>query len=343
MKLAPQKWSGSASSLIDSVISSCFLSPESIQVWMTFLKKKFSADSTTLILPAPHPDLRQKWGQDKLQQHSSGLKILFSDTAALSALMTYFLHHTKPTPEVAATLYLQMPFHNYDMDRFTKTMGFSNNAQTAGWNPYHLRPVQPAENWSALDKEILITQSLQFLNPLNLYVFPHFNKTGGLFAEDLRFQSLVLEKYTTQYQDIFSGLTTGIDFSHLTKVEDFNIEISADSKISVVPSMAELVKKINPQEAFDLKLVTVSEKQMYHSRILDANHLMKGTYDIKLDYKLSTGEIITVGYYRLNIKDLFVKNFLVRTEEGIKLSIYKTEKGFAISARKSSPAFELPL
>lgn len=348
MKLAPTQWKGNARRLIDEVLKPHFLPAARIEAWNALLKRKMEEADPAFVVGAPSPDLRSRWGAEKVQLTKHDSRILFGDRAPSTAVYTYLLGSETVTPEKMTALFTHLPHHVFDLDKFTRWATLTNNLASAGWMTAHIFTGWSADaSWESSSKDELRKKTIRNLHPLNLFIFPNLNKSGTVFADDPRFHSLMLEAYRAHYGasavDAFLALT-GDDPSALPSPDDFEIDLSATSTApaGVKIESKELVAKIEPGQAFDLKLVTVPESQGSHSRVLEPTLLTRGFYDIKLESKEKSGETKIVGFYRLNLKDLYEKKYLSRDAKGLKLMVLRTEQGFAIGPKKSGPLVNLP-
>lgn len=348
MKLAPAKWKGSARQLIQDVLRPHFPSTQNVAAWQDFLAKRLDESDPIYMVGTPDPDLRSRWGQEKESLTLAGAKVRFGDKAPGTAVLTYLLNLTQATPEKMAALYLHLPHHVFDMDKFTRWAALSNNVASAGWLTSHLLgPVAVDAKWENLGAADLRKMTLRNLDPMNLFLFPNLNKSGAVFADDPRLHALLAESYAKVYGELWTRSLEirGESKEAFRPAEDFEIDLSASIKIpeNVKIENRELIAKIEATQAFDLKLLTVNESQGYHSRVLDPNAFTRGFYDIKLEYKEKSGDVKVVGFYRLNLKDLYEKKFISRDSKGVRLLVHRQDDGhFAVGPRKSGPLAPLP-
>lgn len=348
MKLAPAKWKGSARQLIQDVLKPHFLDAHIVEAWLSFLDRRLSEADPIYVIGAPAPEMRSRWDQEKISLTHKNARIHFSDRAPAIAIQTYLRAIDQGTPEKMAALFLHLPFHVFDLDKFTRWASLSNNVASAGWLTAHQEGLLDADaSWENLSTEQLRQMTLRQLDPLNMFLFPNLNKSGAVFADDPRVHALIAEAYAQFYGELWTRSLSlrRVSPSALHGVEDFEIDLSATMAVpeSAKIESKEMISKITPTEAFDLKLVTVSESQGSHSRVLDQNVLSRGFLDIKLEYKEKSGNIQVVGFYRLNINDLYEKKFVARDAKGIRLLVHRSGDGqFAIGPRKTGPLASLP-
>lgn len=347
MKLAPSQWKGTARQLIEDVLQPHFLPAKSVEIWQTFLKRKMDEPDPLFVVGTPTPDLRSRWGAEKINLTKHDSRVIFGDRSSPTAVYTSLLNVDSPTPEKMMALFTHLPHHGFDLDKFTRWAALTNNLASAGWMTAHIFPGSAADaNWENLSKDELRRKTIRNLHPLNLFIFPNFNKSGTVFADDPRFHALMADTLKKKYGSLYDEYLalTNDDLSSLPAPDDFEIDLSATptAPAGVKMESKELVSKIDPTSAFDLKLVTVTEAQGYHSRAIEPALLTRGFYDMKLEMKEKSGEIKTVGFYRLNLKDLYEKKFLARDAKGLKLLVYKTESGYAIGPKKTGPMIQLP-
>ena len=349
MKLAPAQWTGSAQKLINEVLKPYFLPASNIEAWQNFLVKKLDEADPVYHIGTPSPELRARTGQEQVQLTKESARVLFGDHSSATAIYTYLADTKTPTIEKMAALLIHIPHHVFDLDKFTRWATLTNNMASAGWKTSPIASAMtPTTNWENLHRPQLRKMTLLNLHPLNYFLFPNLNKSGAVFADDPRLHALISKAYRAQYGALYDSYLQLVDFdpSTLGGGDDFEIDFSATPKMPADIKVAskELISKIEPSSAFDLKLVTVSETQGHHSRTLDPNVMARGFFDIKLEFKPKSGDVQTVGFYRLNLKDLYDKKFLGRDDKGIKLMIYKTdqEPAFAVGTRKNGPFAPLP-
>lgn len=349
MKLAPSQWKGNAQRLIDEVLQPFFIPAPRVEAWANFLEKKLSGDDPLSIVQTSVPEQRSRWGQEQIFLTKHNSRILFGDRAPATAVVTYLSEITSVTPEKMAALFLHLPHHAFDLEKFTRWGSLTNNIASAGWMTAHVFPGSRAgENWESLSREELRQMTLRNLHALNIFIFPNLNKSGAVFADDPRFHALMAQAYQKHYGKLYEDYLrlSGDDVSKLPAPEDFEIDLSAagTAPAGVKMEPKELVSKIEATQAFDLKLVTVNESQGYHSRVIDPTMLTRGFFDMKLEFKEKSGDVKTVGFYRLNLKDLYEKKFIGRDPKGLKLAIYKVEgdNRFAVGPKKTGPMAPLP-
>lgn len=348
MKLAPAKWKGSARQLINDVLKPHFPKPRQVEEWQDFLVRRLGEPDPLYMIGAPTPDLRSRWGQEKVSLTLGSSRICFGDRAPATAILTSLPTIENPTPEKMAALFLHLPHHVFDLDKFTRWASLSNNAASAGWMTAHmLGPVGADASWESLSPEELRRLTMRNLHPLNMFLFPNLNKSGAVFADDPRLHALIAESYARVYGDLWSRSLElrGDSPASFQAAEDFEIDLAAEASVpeTVKIESKDMISKIAANEAFDLKLVTVNETQGYHSRVLDPNVLSRGFFDMKLDFKEKSGEVKTVGFFRLNIKDLYEKKFIARDSKGVRLLVHRTGEGrFAVGPRKTGPLSPLP-
>ncbi|MBX2988371.1 MAG: hypothetical protein KF802_10790 [Bdellovibrionaceae bacterium] len=349
MKLAPTQWKGSARKLIDDILRPHFIPAANIEAWQSFLVRRLSEADPAYVVGSPTPDLRSRWGHEKIQlTRGEDAKVVFGDRADATAVTTYLLEKTSVSAENASALLLHLPHHVFDLDKFTRWAALTNNVASAGWLTAHIfTPVLAGTDWESLSRDQLRKMTIRNLHPLNLFLFPNLNKSGAVFADDPRFHALMADTYSRHYASLWGGYLelTGDSPSSLPAPDDFEIDFTASAKVpeNVKIESRDLVSKIEAKEAFDLKLVTVNESQGYHSRLLDPAHVTRGYFDIKLEFKEKSGDVRTVGYYRLNLKDLYDKKFLGRDAKGLRLLIHRTDGDqFAIGPKKNGPLTPIP-
>lgn len=347
MKLAPSQWQGSARQLITEILQPQFIPAARIELWQNLLKRKMEEADPVYMVGTPAPELRSRWGHEQVHLTRSDAKVVFSDRAPATAVFTYLSGVESISPEKATALLMHLPHHVFDLDKFTRWAALTNNIASAGWLAAHLFPGSSADaNWESLSREELKKKTIRHLHPLNIFIFPNLNKSGTVFADDPRFHALMAETYRTHYGNLFDEYLalTGDNPGQWPAPEDFTIDLSAatTAPAGVKIESKDLVSKIEPSQAFDLKLLTINESQGYHSRVLDPAQLNKGFYDIKLEFKEKSGETKTIGFYRLNLKDLYERQFLARDAKGVRLLAHKTEQGFAIGPKKTGPLVQLP-
>lgn len=347
MKLAPSQWKGTARRLIEEVLQPHFLPAAAVEAWQTLLKRRMDDADPTFVIGAPSPDLRSRWGNEKMNLTKHDSRVMFGDRASATAVYTSLLSDGPFTSEKMTALFMHLPFHAFDLDKFTRWAALTNNIASAGWMTAHIFPGGSAgENWENLSKDELRKKTIRNLHPMNIFIFPNLNKSGTVFADDPRFHALMAEAYKKKYGALYDSYLalTGDDVASLPAPDDFEIDLSAKSTApaSVKLESKELVSKIDPTTAFDLKLITVPESQGYHSRSIEPTLLTRGFYDVKLESKDKGGETKTIGFFRLNLKDLYEKKYLARDAKGLKLLVYKTDDGFAIGPKKTGPLVTLP-
>lgn len=349
MKLAPMQWQGTARRLIDDVLKPHFLPAARIEAFQQMLVRRLDDAAPAFVLEAPKPDMRSRIGAEKpyLTKHDD--KVLFGDRAPATAVFTYLQSVETVTPEKMAALLIHLPHHVFDLDKFTKWATLTNNIASAGWMTAHVFPGSEAgDNWESLSREELRKRTVRNLHPLNMFIFPNLNKSGTVFADDPRFHALIAETYAKHYGALYDSFLqlTGDQRASLPEPQDFDIDLSAKSSAPEGMKMEskDAIAKIEASQAYDLKLVTVNEAQGYHSRILDPAHLTRGLYDIKLEYKEKSGDVKVVGFYRLNLKDLYEKKLLPRDAKGVRLLIHRTaDNGFTVAPKKTGPHLTLPI
>lgn len=345
MKLAPSQWKGSARQLIEEVLQPHFIPAQRVEAWQAFLERRMKEADPLYMAGTPSPDLRSRWGGEKIHVTRHDARVTFGDRSPAVAVYTSLLERDLTSGENMAALYLHLPHHGFDLDRFTRWATITNNVASAGWLVAHIFPGTTASaNWENLGREELRRMTIRNLHALNMFVFPNLNKAGALFADDPRFHSLVAEAYAKHYGSLWDSYLalTGDQVSNLPAPVDFEIDLAARAK-SPEGGKAELTAKIEPREAKDLKLVTVNEAQGYQSRLLEPAALSRGFLDIKLEYKEKAGGSRVVGYFRLNITDLYEKKFLARDAKGVRLLVHRTEDGsFAVGPKKTGPLAPLP-
>ncbi|MBX3040205.1 MAG: hypothetical protein KF789_05780 [Bdellovibrionaceae bacterium] len=348
MKLAPAKWKGSARQLINDVLKPHFLKPRQVEEWQSFLVRRLSEPDPIYVVGAPTPDLRSRWGQEKISLTHKNSRIYFGDKAPATAILTYLRSIDNPTPEKMSALFIHLPHHAFDLDKFTRWASLSNNVASAGWMTAHmLGPVGADASWENLSADELRKLALRNLHPLNMFLFPNLNKSGAVFADDPRLHALIAESYAQIYGPLWqqSLELRGDSQESFLKAEDFEIDLAAEVSVPETAKIEskDMISKIAATEAFDLKLVTVNEAQGYHSRVLDPNILSRGFFDMKLDFKEKSGDVKTIGFFRLNIKDLYEKKFIARDAKGVRLLVHRTNEGqFAVGPRKTGPLSPLP-
>jgi len=234
------------------------------------------------------------------------------------------------------------------LDKFTRWANLTNNVLTAGWHVAHIFSGWKADaNWESLSKDELKRRTILNLHPLNLFLFPNLNKSGAVFADDPRFHALMAEAYAKKYGTLWTSFLdlVGMKADSLPAADDFQIDLSATSTAPATVKMEskDLISRIEAKDAFDLKLVTVAEAQGSHSRMIDPTLLSRGFFDMKLDYKEKSGNVRTIGFFRLNLKDLYDKKYLARDAKGLKLMVHHTEgDSFAIGPKKTGSLAPLP-
>lgn len=349
MKLAPSQWKGTAQSLIDDVLRPFFVPAARVEAWSNFLEKKLSGDDPLAVVQTSAPEQRSRWGQEQVFLTKSNQRILFGDRAPATAVVTYLNEISSVTPEKMAALFLHLPHHAFDLEKFTRWASLANNIASAGWMTAHVFTGSRAGgNWESLDREELRRMTVRNLHPLNIFIFPNLNKSGAVFADDPRFHALMVQAYKKHYGPLYDAYLSmsGDDPAKLPAPEDFPIDLSAagTAPAGVKMEPKELVSKIEANQAFDLKLVTVNEAQGYHSRMIDPTMLTRGFFDMKLEFKEKSGDVKTVGFYRLNLKDLYEKKYIARDAKGLKLAIYKVDgdNQFAVGPKKTGPMAPLP-
>lgn len=348
MKLAPSQWKGSARRMIEEVLKPHFIPANRVELWHAFLLKKMNETDGPFILTAPATEMKSRIGHEKSFLTKQNLQVIFGDSSQATAVFTYLNQIESLTNERAAALLMHLPHHAFDMEKFTRWANFTNNTLSAGWYTGHLKgPVGADANWESLSRDELRLRTLRNLHPLNIFIFPNLNKSGAVFAEDPRFLSLMSESYAQFYGPLWSSFREilGETAPAADSVEDFEIDLSATSKVStgVQLESKELVTKIDPTQAFDLKLITVSESQGSHSRTIDPNLMSRGFFDFKLDFKDKAGAVRTIGFFRLNLKDLYEKKYLGRDSKGLRFLVYHTEQGFSVGPKKTGPLIALPI
>lgn len=349
MKLAPSKWQGQARQLINDVLKEYFLPASRVESWHAFLERRLSEADATFMLMTTSPERKSRWGQEKSFQTRADRTVVFGDRAPATAIYTYLLEKDVSTSENAAALYLHLPHHSFDLDKFTKWAALTNNTASAGWLVAPLFGPSNDDAWETLSLDELRRRTIRHLHPLNHFLFPNLNKSGAVFADDPRMHALVAEAYSKHYGALWTRFLalTGDSAETLPVPTDFEVDFS--SKVTTPSGAAietkELISKIAPTDAIDLKLITVNESQGYHSRTLESQLVTRGFLDLKLDFKEKSGETRTVGYFRLNLKDLYDKKFLSRDKNGIRLLIHQTGEngaGFGVGPRKTGPLTPLP-
>lgn len=347
MKLAPSTWTGSALRLIDDVLRPHFLPASKIETFKGVMVRRLADPEALFVVGAPKPEMRARWGQDKIDLTNDNSRVVFSDRAPASAISTYMMEASATTAEKMAALLMHLPTHTFDLDKFTKWATLTNNLASAGWMTAHIFSGWTANpDWEKHSQNDLRKRTILNLHPLNLFIFPNLNKSGTVYADDPRFHALMAAEYKKIYGGLFEEFLqlTGTDISHLPAAEDFEIDFSAagSTPASVKIDNKELVQKIEAAGAFDLKLVTINESQGYHARTIEPSLLTRGFFDVKLEYKEKAGETKTIGFFRLNLKELYEKKFLGRDAKGLRLMIYKTDSGYAVGPKKSGPLAQLP-
>lgn len=349
MKLAPAQWRGQARQLINDVLKPYFPSAARIESWHAFLQRRLGENSPTYMLSTTNPEQKSRWGNEKSFLTKGDHRVVFGDRAPATAVYTYLLERDVASMENAAALYLHLPHHAFDLDRFTKWAGLTNNTASAGWLVAPIFGPSGGDEWEGLGADELRRRTIRHLHPLNHFLFPNLNKSGAVFADDPRFQALVAETYAKHYGPLWESFLseTGDSRDKLPEAADFEVDFAAKT---VVPGGStvdtrELIAKIAPGDAIDLKLITVSESQGYQSRALETQLFTRGFLDLKLDFKEKSGDTRTVGYYRLNLKDLYDKKFLSRDKNGVRLLIHQTAEGgtgFSVGPRKTGPLTPMP-
>lgn len=347
MKLAPPRWSGQAQQLIQEVLKPLFPKKERVQIWQDLLLRRLEEADPVFMLGFGASELKSRWGQVQTHLTQANSRVVFGDRATTTAILTYLIESPEFSTEKASALLLHLPHHSFDLEKFTKWASFTNNASSAGWLTAHLfKPWDADESWESLSAAELKKRSLRHLHPLNAFLFPNLNKSGAAFAEDPRFLALLGHHYAEHYGELWSQFLslTGDSLESLPARADFAIDLASKVELPVATKTEarDPISKIDPKEAFDLKLVTVNEAQGSHSRVIEPAQMTRGLLDIKLEYKEKGGEIQTVGFFRLNLKELFEKKFIAHDAKGLKLAIYKTDQGFQIAPRKNAASIHFP-
>lgn len=349
MKLAPSQWRGQARQLISEVLKPYLLPAARVESWHAFLERRLSEESPTFMLSTANPELKSRWGNEKSSLTKNDQRVVFGDRAPATAVYTYLLEKDVSNMEKAAALYLHLPHHAFDLDRFTKWAALTNNTASAGWLVAPIFGPSGGDDWEGLSVEELRRRTIRHLHPLNHFLFPNLNKSGAVYADDPRFQALIAETYAKHYGSLWDSFLamTGDAREKLPEASDFEVDFAAKAVMPTGSTVEtkELIAKIAPTDAIDLKLITVSESQGYQSRALEAQLFTRGFLDLKLDFKEKSGDIRTVGYYRLNLKDLYDKKFLSRDKNGIRLLIHQTSEGgagFSVGPRKTGPLTPMP-
>ncbi len=348
MKLAPSRWSGQARQLIQEVLKPFFPKKERVQIWHELILRRMNETDPLFRLGNTKSDLRSRWGQEQIHKTLNGDRVVFGDLSTATAIQTFLIDAPVFNVEKAAALLLQLPHHNFDLDKFTRWSGLTNNVSSAGWLTAHLfSPWETNEDWESVTSEDLRRRCFRHLHPLNSFLFPNLNKSGSVFAQDPRFLALMCETYSQHYGELWSAYLslTQDDVAKFPTAEDFSIDLASqiDLPVAVKSASKELISKIDPKEAFDLKLVTISESQGSHSRLIEPSQMTRGFLDIKLEFKEKGGEIRTLGFFRLNLKELFEKKLIVHDAKGLKLALYKINESFVIAPKKTASSFPFPL
>lgn len=346
MKLAPSQWQGSARQLIKEVLQPHFIPTSTVEVWHNFLERRLSDGDAVYVVEAASPEQKSRWGQEKAFLTQENARIFFGDRSPAVAMESYFLENAAINTEKAAALFLHLPHHSFDLDKFSRWANFNNNVASAGWMVAQIfKGSQADAKWESLNRTELKRMTLLGLHPLNQFLFPNLNKSGAVVADDPRLHALIAEAYSKYYGPLWNSFVelTGVQVP--TAGEDFQIDLSAKGKMPDAAKLEskDLIAKIEAKDAYDLKLLTINEAQGYHSRVLDDAAFTRGFFDMKLELKERSGDSRLIGFYRLNLKDLYEKKYLARDAKGIRLLVYKTpENQFAVGPKKTGPLTPLP-
>lgn len=172
------QWKGSARQLIEDVLKPHFLPAARVEAFQHMLVRRLDDATPTFVLEAPKPDMRSRLGAEKIHLTKNDDKVLFSDRSSATAVFTYLSGVETVTPEKMAALLIHLPYHTFDLDKFTKWATLTNNIASAGWMTAHVFPgSEGGENWESLSREELRKRAIRNLHPLNMFIFPNLNKS----------------------------------------------------------------------------------------------------------------------------------------------------------------------